>query len=185
LDGGPAQNARIAPGGRHELGVPLWVLAQIAGRVARTEPPKLFTTLGRHRRLFRGWLGFARRLMPGGRLPRRETELVILRVAHLRRCAYEHEHHVRLARRAGLDDADLARVQAGPGAAGWSAREAAMLRLVEELHERGGCDDETWAAARAHLGETELIELVMLAAHYEMLATVIGTLRIGPDRRAR
>ena len=58
-------------------------------------------TLGRHRPLFRGWLRFAGRLMPGGKLPRRETEMVILRVAHLRQCAYEFEHHARLARRAG------------------------------------------------------------------------------------
>jgi AhpD family alkylhydroperoxidase len=175
-------DARIAPGGRRELGLPLWAFSRIAGLVSRTEPPKLFTTLGRHRRLFRGWLSFARRLMPGGRLPRRDTELVILRVAHLRDCAYEHHHHLRLGRRAGLDDADFARVEAGPGADGWSPREAALLRLVDELHERGDCSDEAWRAAGEHCDERELIELVMLAAHYEMLATVIGTLRIAPDR---
>ena len=70
---------RIAPGGRRELGVPLWAFASLAGRVTGTEPPNLFTTLGRHRGLFRGWLWFAGRLMPGGKLPRRETELVMER----------------------------------------------------------------------------------------------------------
>ena len=69
---------------------------------AGTSPPNLFLTLGRHRKLFRGWLRFAGRLMPGGKLPRRETELVILRVAHLRSCQYEFDHHVHLGRRAGL-----------------------------------------------------------------------------------
>ena len=48
------------------------------------------------------WLGFARRLMPFGKLPRRDTELVILRVAHLRGCDYEWHHHVRLGKRAGV-----------------------------------------------------------------------------------
>ena len=54
-----------------------------------TEPPGVFLTLGRHRRLFWGWLLFAGSLMPGGRLPRRETELVILRVATLAGNDYE------------------------------------------------------------------------------------------------
>jgi alkylhydroperoxidase family enzyme len=51
-----------------------------------TGPPTLFLTLGRHHPLFSGWLRFARRLIPGGVLPRRETELVLLRVAHLCAC---------------------------------------------------------------------------------------------------
>jgi len=75
---------RIAPGTRREIGPVIWGFARIAGLTARTGPMNLFTTLGRHRGLFWGWLMFAGRLMPGGRLPRRDTELVILRVAHLR-----------------------------------------------------------------------------------------------------
>ena len=160
----------------------MYAFSRVAGAVSRTNPPNLFTTLGRHRGLFRGWLGFARRLMPFGKLPRRETELVILRVAHLRNCEYEHEHHLKLGRRAGLDQADFARVEAGPAADGWSDREAAILRMVDELHERGDASDATWAAVSRHLSERDMIELVMLAAHYEMLATVIATLRIEPDR---
>ena len=40
--------------------------------------------------------------MPGGKLPRADTELVILRVAHLTECDYEWDHHERIGRRAGL-----------------------------------------------------------------------------------
>lgn len=160
----------------------MWAFTRIAGRVSRSNPPNLFTTLGRHRPLFRGWLAFARRLMPFGKLPRRETELVILRVAHLRQCEYERHHHLELGRRAGLDDADFARVEEGPEADGWSARERAILRLVDELHQSGDASDATWTAMRDHLDEREAIELVMLTAHYEMLATVIATLQIETDR---
>ena len=174
---------RIEPGGRREIGLPTWAFSRIAGLVSGTEPMKLFTTMGRHRGLFRAWLWFGGRLMPFGKLPRRETELVILRVAHLRRCEYEREHHVRMGRRVGLDDADFARVEAGPDAAGWSPREQAVLTAVDEIHETGDVGDATWTELSAHLNPKELIELVMLAAHYEMLATFIGTLRIEPDRR--
>jgi len=174
--------ARIAPGGRSDVGMLTWALSRVAGRVGGTSPPNLFLTLGRHRRLFRGWLRFAGRLMPRGSLPRRDTELVILRVAHLRSCRYELEHHVRLGRRAGLGDADFARVAEGPGAEGWSPRERALLAAVDRLHHGQDLDDPTWAAVRDHLDEREAIELCMLAGHYEMLATVIAALRVEPDR---
>jgi AhpD family alkylhydroperoxidase len=177
----PSGAPRIAPGDRDDVGLFSWGLSRVSGIVTRTSPPNLFLTLGRHRKLFRGWLRFAGRLMPGGTLPRRETELVILRVASLRGCSYEFEHHVRLGRRAGITPDDVARVVAGPSADGWSERERTLLRTVDMLHAQQDVDDDTWAALRAHLDEREAIELVLLATHYEMLATTIATLRIQPD----
>ena len=172
---------RIRPGNRRDVGLLTWGFAKVAGRAMGTAPPNLFTTLGRHRGLFRGWLWFAGRLMPGGKLPRRETELVILRVAHLRECRYEFEHHVRLGKRAGVLAEDVQRVISGPDAPGWSRREQAILTAVDELHEHADIGDATWEELRTHLDERHLIELCMLVGHYEMLATTIGTLRIQPD----
>jgi AhpD family alkylhydroperoxidase len=172
---------RIPPGGRREVGPFAWALSHAGGKVARTEPMKLFLTLGRHRKLFRGWLRFAGRLMPRGTLPRRDTELVILRVAHMRSCEYELVHHRRLGRRAGLSDTELTRVAEGSSASGWSDRERALLEAAEALHRDGDMDDETWSSLREHLDEREAIELCMLAGHYEMLATVIAALRVQPD----
>jgi AhpD family alkylhydroperoxidase len=170
--------SRISPGGAGPLAR---AVAYGAGLRAGTAPVRLFLVLGRHRRLFAGWLHFAGRLMPGGLLPRRETELVILRVARLCGSAYELAHHERLARAAGLDQADLCRVAEGPGADGWSARERAVLRAVDSLHGERDLDDATWAELGRHLGERERIELCLLVGHYEMLATVIRALRIEPD----
>jgi AhpD family alkylhydroperoxidase len=175
---------RIAPGSRGDLGIVSWTIAQVAGRVTGGRPPNLFLTLGRHPGLFRGWLRFAGRLMPRGKLPRRETELVILRVSHVRECQYEHDHHVRLGRRAGLTDADLARVTEGPGGDGWAPREQAILQAADELLAQNDVSDETWTRLQGLLETRELIELVLLVGHYEMLATAIGALRIQPDESA-
>lgn len=174
---------RIAPGTRREAGLFAWGFARVAGRVAGTNPPNLFLTMARRPKLFRGWLRFAGRLMPGGTLPRRETELTILRVAHLRDCAYEFEHHVALGRRAGVTADDVARVKDGPAALGWSGRERALLDAVDQLHERQDLDDTRWSALRTHVDEATAIEFLLLVGHYEMLATFINTLRIEPDRR--
>jgi AhpD family alkylhydroperoxidase len=177
--------ARVPPGDRGQVGAVNWLIAAVSGRVTGTTPPNLFLVLGRHRRLFRGWLRFAGRLMPGGRLPRRDTELVILRVAHLRDCAYELEHHRGMARRAGLTVDEIARVGAGPDASGWSERERALLTAVDELHRDRDLADATWDVVRSHLDERGVIELVLLVGHYEMLATAIAALRVPPDEPRR
>ena len=174
-------SARIGPGTRREVGLLVSGFARLAGRVSGTEPPAVFLTLGRQRRMFWGWLHFAGTLMPGGRLPRRETELVIIRVAT--RCGSEYEltQHRRLGRRAGLTADEVARIESGTSE-GWSASDALLLRAVDELHETRDLSDGTWAELSTVYDEATLVELVMLVGHYEMLATTLGTLRVQPDR---
>lgn len=181
----PPTAPRIAPGGLRRVGPLAWLVSRGAALVEGTTPPNLFLTLGRHRRLFRGWLHFAARLMPFGGLPRREGEMVILRVAHLRDCDYEFRHHSRIARRAGLSPGDLDRIVAGPDDGGWTGRDLAILSAVDHLHRHRDLDDATWTRLREHLTEPECVELLMLAGHYDMLATVIAALRIQPDAPRR
>lgn len=176
---------RIAPGRLRDTGPVIGALARVAGLVTGTNPPHVFTTLGRHRGLFWGWLHFAGRLMPGGTLPRRESEMVILRVAHLRGCRYEFEHHRRLGKRAGLSDEDIAALTDDPIPGRWSARERTILRTVDALVASRDLDDQQWADLSAELDPRSAIELVMLVGHYDMLATTLLTLRVQPDRPSR
>lgn len=177
--------ARIRPGGRREVGLFTWVFSQVAGLVTGTRAPALFLTLGRNRPLFRGWLRFAGRLMPRGTLPRRDTELIILRVAHLTACAYEFTHHVRLGRRFGITPYDVRRIVEGPCAAGRPEREQALLAAVDMLHTDRDLDDPTWERLRTHLDEPAAVEFLLLVGHYEMLATAVATLRLEPDPERR
>ncbi|UMG92303.1 carboxymuconolactone decarboxylase family protein [Nocardioides sp. TF02-7] len=173
--------ARVAPGRRRDVGPLVAGLARVFGRVAGTEPPAVFLTLGRHRRLFWGWLHFAGRLMPGGRLRRRETELVVLRVAAWTGSDYELTQHRRLGRRAGLTAEEVARAEAGT-LEGWSPREHALLAAAGELLDREDLSEEGWQRLRASLDEREAIEAVLLVGHYRMLATALRALRVRPDR---
>jgi AhpD family alkylhydroperoxidase len=179
--GGP----RIAPGNRSQLGWLNYGIARLAGLATRGKPPHIFTTLGRHRGLFRRWLWFAGALMPGGKLPREETELVILRVAHNTGCEYEWSQHERMARRVGLSEEEIGRVRAGAGAPGWSERQALLLRAADAMHERRQIGAELWAELSRHLDEVLLIELCMLIGHYEMLAMTLNTLEVEPELPAR
>ena len=177
--------ARITPGRRPDIGLLNAAVARGMGLVAGTNPPHVFTTLARNRRLFRRWLVFAGALMPGGRLPRPDTELLILRTAHLCGSDYEWQHHSRLGTAAGLTGVDLDRVKVGPTASGWTERQRALLQGADELHTDRRVSDTTWAALRRHLSETDVIEYLLLIGHYEMLAMTLNSLGVEPDQERR
>ena len=172
---------RVAPLTEDEMNAVTRTLAKGAGRVVGGPPPNIFLTLGRHPRLFAPWLAFASQLMPRGGLPRADTEIVILRVAWNTQCRYEWDHHVRLGKQAGLDDADIERVGDGPDADGWTGRQAALLRATDELHAEGMLSDETWEALSSHLDDKLLVEFCFLVGHYEMLAMTLLSLGVQPE----
>ncbi|MET7770704.1 carboxymuconolactone decarboxylase family protein [Nocardia sp. NPDC005366] len=172
---------RISPGRFRELGPINWAAWQVLSRAAGTADAHLFSTLGRTGGLFRGWLHYSGRLMPGGRLRRHESELVILRVAHLRECDYETDHHIRLGRRAGITPEILERLRVGPDAPEWSPKHRALLTAVDRLVGTRDIDDAAWAELAAHYDERCLIEIVLLANQYEGLASTITALRIQRD----
>lgn len=177
-----ASAPRIAPGGRREIGLLNTVIVRGAGAVIGREVPQIFTTLARHRGLFRRWLVFAGGLMPGGTLPREETELAILRVARNTGCDYEWDHHERIGLRAGLTAEEIARVRAEETPGGqWSGRRALVLRAADALHADGAIGDELWAELARAFDERELIELCLLVGHYEMLAMTLNSLRVPLD----
>jgi alkylhydroperoxidase family enzyme len=176
-----AADPRIRPGTAREIGRVNYALARLIGAATGGGPPNVFTTLARHRRMFRRWLRFAGTLMPGGILPRADTELLILRVAHNSGCEYEWRQHERIAAIAGLGAEEIGRVRQGPAAAGWTPRQTLLLRAADELHEARTLSAGLWSELRPLLGEAELIELCMLVGHYEMLAMTLNALAVEPD----
>jgi alkylhydroperoxidase family enzyme len=179
-----AAGPRIAPGDKAQIGRINALIATVIGRtMGTTAPPRIFTTLPRHRRLYRPWLRFAGALMPGGKLPRADSELVILRVAHNCGSEYEWRHHERMGQVAGLSEAQVqaAAVVEAASEPAFDERQRLLLRAADELHEHRDISDELWASLAAELSETELIELCMLIGHYEMLAMTLNALRVEPD----
>jgi len=179
---GAPRRQRVRPGDASEIGRLNALVTRAAGVATGGEPPKLFTTIARHRRLFRRWLRFAGALMPGGVLPREDTELVILRAAHNCHCDYEWRHHERLAGVAGLAPEEIDRVREGPGASSWTGRQELLLRAADELHAERTISDPLWSELHALYSDVELIELCMLVGHYEMLAMTLNALGVQPDR---
>ena len=180
-----AGQPRIAPARPGDLRPLARVVAAITGRITGTGPPNIFTTLGRHPRLFRAWLRYSAQLMPFGSLPRRDTELVILRVAWQCRSAYEWNQHVALALRVGLTQAEVAGAAEGPSASVFTARQRSLLAASDELLAGRALSDATWSAVQATLNDRQVIELCLLAGHYQGLASAVGGLGIQVEERSK
>ena len=176
---------RIPSGRFRELGAVNWVVAKLAARKVRAPEMHLFTTLGQRRLLFWTWAIYSGRLLRG-RLPAIDTELVILRVAHLRSCEYELQHHRNMARAQGLD-ADLqATIFAWPDISEdarnrLSPRQRALLAATDEFVEDRTVTDATWQQLAGHLDRRQLIEFCLLASQYDGLAATMSALGIPLD----
>jgi alkylhydroperoxidase family enzyme len=174
---------RVEPAPLRRLGPVARVTAIGSGRVFDSEPTNIFRVLGRHPRLFRAWLRYSSKLMPRGTLPRRDAELVILRVAWRTRAAYEWHQHVLLGARAGLSAEQIERAAAAD-APDWTHRESMLVHATDELLAASRFTDDTWAAVHSELGEKGAIELCMLVGQYQGLGTALGGLGV-PAERAR
>jgi alkylhydroperoxidase family enzyme len=169
------------------LGPINWLLAKGAARKLRAPEMHLFTTLGQRQGLFWAWSLYGVRLLRG-RLPRVDTELVILRVAHLRSSEYELQHHRRMGRQFGLDAQIQATIFAWPDVLDGdgprvilSARQQALLNATDELIKTRSISEDTWQQLALHLDRRRLIEFCLLATQYDGLAATISALNIELD----
>jgi alkylhydroperoxidase family enzyme len=148
---------------------------------AGAEPLGLFRTLMRHPEL-----GSRMRPLGAAILSRhalvepRLRELMILRTCAL--CANEYEwgvHAAAFGAAVGLVEGQLAATAgADAGAPDWSEREAAVLRLAQELHETGTVSAELWDELESLLGEREIIELIVTAGWYHTISYLCNALAI-------
>jgi 4-carboxymuconolactone decarboxylase len=132
----------------------------------------LMSTLVRHPKLTRAFLRFSGYLLLGSTLPARVREQAILRVAHRRGCAYEWTHHVQIAKKAGLSDAEIATARTGETD---DELDSAVFSAVDELDEKSNLSDQTWTTLSEQLDERQVMDLVFTIGGYIALAMAINT----------
>lgn len=164
-----------------DVGPVNWLICRLGARGIRAPQFHLFNAMARHSVLFWTWLPFSGVLLYWGKLSRRDAEVVILRVGHLRECEYELQQHRRLARSRGLDTAMQQKIFEGPTADGLSDRQRALLTATDEFVLGRAVTAETWAALSAHLNTKQLIEFCFLAGQYDTLAATMNTLQLPMD----
>jgi 4-carboxymuconolactone decarboxylase len=149
---------------------------QIDGRVFN-----IFRTLAAHPKLLKRWLVFGNHILYKSTLPPRERELLILRTGWLCRAEYEWGQHVAIGKRAGLSSDEINRIKEGPDAPGWSARDAALLRAVDELRSQAFISDQVWKALAASFDTQQLLDLIFTVGQYNLVSMALNTLGVQLD----
>lgn len=132
----------------------------------------------RHAELYKAHMDVARRYLSDCEMHIRDRELAILRIGWLSQAPFEWGSHVKIAKRNGITSEEIARVIEGSSAPGWSKRDRAILRAVEQLHFDSMIGDDTWSDLQEFYNDKKLIELVILAGQYKTVAYYQNSLRL-------
>ncbi|MET0729346.1 MAG: carboxymuconolactone decarboxylase family protein [Acidimicrobiales bacterium] len=146
--------------------------------------PKAMNTLGtfaHHPALARAFWTFNGHVLMATTLTERQRELLVLRVAALRKAGYEWAQHVFVGRDVGLDDEEIGRVAFGPDAPLWSELDAALIRAVDELIGDGAISDATWAVLAGELDAQQLLDVIFTVGSYEILAWMMRSFDLDLD----
>lgn len=149
-----------------------------------TDRPKALNTLGtfaHHPALAKAYFTFNGHLLMATTLSERQRELVIMRVAAVRKSSYEWLQHLFVSRDAGLSDEEIGRIAYGPDAPLWSGLEAAILRSVDEMIIDGGISTPTWQTLAAEMDRKQILDLIFTAGGYDTLARMFKSLDLTMD----
>lgn len=137
-------------------------------------------TFAHHPDLAAAFFVFNGHILNTSTLTSRQTELAILRVALLRRSAYEWQQHLYAARDCGITEEEIEAIGTSDDAHPWSDADRALLRAVDELV-AGEVGDDTWAALRESLDERQVLDLVFTVGAYVTIAMLVDVARTPLD----
>ena len=147
-------------------------------------PPNLYRALANHPNIVAAWTEFANTLRNGSRTPRPLRELVILRGAQLSASEYEWAQHLKMARKAGVREAQIGALADWRVSPEFDTREKAALAIAEAVTQ-GRVSDEVYQEAQRHFDHHDYVELAVTAGFYAMVARTLDALAIElePDFR--
>ena len=111
----------------------------------------------------------------------RQRETLLMRIGVLCRSEYEWAAHSRLGRRAGMSDADVARIIAGPDSGGGEPLEIALIRATDELYRDDRVSDDTWAALAKGLDTKQLLDVLIAVGGYRSTSMAINSAGVQLD----
>jgi alkylhydroperoxidase family enzyme len=148
------------------------------------DPPNLYRALGNHPALCAAWTEFARAIRYESKMPRELRELMILRGAQVMRSEYEWAQHLKMARKAGVREAQIAALATWRDSKQFDEREQAALELAAAVT-RGEVSDAVYARASRHFDHATYVELALVAAFYAMVARMLDAMRVELEPGAR
>lgn len=142
--------------------------------------PNIFGVLCRDLPLMEAWRAFGLYLMSGSKVDPLLREVLILRTAHVRNCAYEWHHHSRIALRLGMSAEEIEAVRSGEAA---SPDQVLMIRVADELADQTKLSDGTWNSMVQRFGENCTLDAVFTVGAYTVLAMGLNSADVRIEAR--
>jgi 4-carboxymuconolactone decarboxylase len=127
---------------------------------------------------FLAWGGYI--LSRRNSLSQRDRELVILRTGYNCGSGYEFTQHTRIGLDAGLTEAEVEAIKAGPDDPSWNEQDRAMLRASDDLARDFHVSDESWAAL-SFLSDKQKMDLVMTVGQYTQVSMILNSFGVQLD----
>ena len=125
--------------------------------------------------------GLAGALMGSKTLNHRIRELVILRTGWRTKSEYEFVQHVGVSRRLGMNDEEILGVRNPSACKAYSEADRAVIALADELHDNSEVTPKTWATLEKSFSSAELVELILVAGFWHMMAGFLKTAKLPLD----
>jgi 4-carboxymuconolactone decarboxylase len=146
-----------------------------AARANPRDAGNILATLVRNQPLTHAYLTFNAYLLLNSTLSARVREVAVLRSALASRSEYLWDHHISLAKRAGLTDAEIDQIRRGDPA---DPVDRLVVLVVGELDQHRRITDETWAALTDHFDDDQCLDLIFTIGGYHLLALAVNTIGI-------
>ena len=115
-----------------------------------------------------GYGAFGHRILYSLDLDPMLREMVIVRVGHLCRCAYELVQHERFIAELGVPHEKIAALSMGASSPAFSGLEKAVLAFTDDVVVNVRAGDATLEELRRHLPARQVVEVIMTAGCYRM-----------------
>jgi AhpD family alkylhydroperoxidase len=165
--------------------IDLDTVAGVLGERLRARPPlNIFRVLPHSPTAAQGFLALGQAVLRDSSLAPRLRELVILRVGALSGAGYEVHQHRKLARAAGVADAQIeATLASGANTATWraaglSAEECAALAFTDEAVCNVKASEAAYADLAAHFAPGQQVEIVITLGFYMLVSRLLENFEV-------
>jgi alkylhydroperoxidase family enzyme len=139
------------------------------------------STMAHHPGMARAFGGFANFVLNEAQTPRRQRELVILRMGWNCQARYEFGQHTMFGLAHGVTKEEVSAVTRPVSQHAWSDEDRVLLQMVDDLYTDDCVSDSTWTDLTAHWITPEIMEFVMAALCYRVVSGFLNTCGVELD----
>lgn len=124
--------------------------------------------MARHPALYRVFVPFIEKVIRFTELPPRDREVLVIRVLALCHETYEADHHIDIARKVGMSDAEIEAIKARSDQL--SVPDRQLIDAADELVQKHCLSDASWQTLSQRYSTVQVMEVVGLVGCYTTMA---------------